>query len=100
MVNNLTVMITAVVLSIGIMVTFASKIGEFVHRHPTLKMLALSFLILIGVMLVAEGAGTHVNKGYIYFAMVFALLVEALNMRMRRRMPKLDPIHLVESKQV
>lgn len=77
------VMITAVVLSIGIMVLFASKVGEFVHRHPSLKMLALSFLILIGVMLIAEGAGTHMNKGYIYFAMAFALIVEFLNMRVR-----------------
>lgn len=81
--DQLWVMITAVVLSIGIMVLFASKVGEFVHRHPSLKMLALSFLILIGVMLIAEGAGTHMNKGYIYFAMAFALIVEVLNMRVR-----------------
>ncbi len=81
--DQLWVMITAVILSIGIMVIFASRVGEFVNRHPSLKMLALSFLILIGVMLIAEGAGTHMNKGYIYFAMAFALMVEGLNMRVR-----------------
>lgn len=81
--DQLWVMVTAVVLSIGVMVLFASKVGEFVNRHPSVKMLALSFLILIGVMLIAEGAGTHINKGYIYFAMAFALIVEVLNIRMR-----------------
>ncbi len=83
--DKLWVMITAVVLSIGVMVVFASRIGEFVNRHPTLKMLALSFLILIGVMLIAEGLGTHVDKGYIYFAMAFAVVVEFLNMKIRGR---------------
>ncbi len=81
--DKLWVMITAIVLAILVMVVFASRVGEFVHRHPTLKMLALSFLILIGVMLIAEGLGTHVNKGYIYFAMAFAVMVEFLNMRLR-----------------
>jgi predicted tellurium resistance membrane protein TerC len=83
--DKLWVMVTAVVLSIIVMIAFASRIGEFVHRHPTLKMLALSFLILIGVMLVAEGLGTHMDKRYIYFAMAFALGVEMLNMRRGRR---------------
>jgi predicted tellurium resistance membrane protein TerC len=82
--DKLWVMVTAIVLAIIVMVIFASRVGEFVHRHPTLKMLALSFLILIGVMLIAEGLGTHVNKGYIYFAMAFAVMVEFLNMRLRR----------------
>ncbi|MCP4190345.1 MAG: TerC family protein [Planctomycetaceae bacterium] len=81
--DQLWVMVTAVVLAIAIMVVFASKVGEFVNNHPSLKMLALSFLILIGVMLIAEGAGTHINKGYIYFSMAFALIVEILNMRAR-----------------
>lgn len=76
-------MVTAVLISMGMMLAFANPISDFVERHPTLKMLALSFLILIGVMLVAEGAGAHFNKGYIYFAMAFALLVEFLNMRVR-----------------
>lgn len=85
MTENLTVMITAVVLSVIVMMAFAGRISRFVKKHPTLKMLALSFLILIGVMLVAEAAGTHVNKGYIYFAMAFSLMVEALNIRLRSK---------------
>ena len=82
-------MIVAVLISVGVMITFANAISDFVERHPTLKMLALSFLILIGVMLVAEGAGAHFDKGYVYFAMAFALGVEFLNMRVRmlRRTP-------------
>lgn len=78
------VMVAAIVISVIVMVIFARRVGEFVQRNPTIKMLALSFLILIGVMLIAEGAGTHVEKGYIYFAMAFSLVVEFLNMRLRR----------------
>ncbi len=84
MAEELWIMVTAVVLSVGVMLLFANKISDFVSRNPTLVMLALSFLILIGVMLVAEGVGTHVNKGYIYFAMAFSLIVELLNLRARR----------------
>jgi predicted tellurium resistance membrane protein TerC len=84
---GLAVMITAVILAILVMLIFSEGISRFVMRHPTLKMLALSFLILIGVMLVAEGIGTEFNKGYIYFAMAFSLLVEMLNMRVRRSTP-------------
>lgn len=83
MTEDLPVMITAVVLSVLVMMMFAGRVSGFVQRHPTVKMLALSFLILIGVMLVAEAAGTHVNKGYIYFAMAFSLIVEALNIKAR-----------------
>jgi predicted tellurium resistance membrane protein TerC len=75
------VMVTAVVLAVGVMLVFSEKISHFIERHPTLKMLALSFLVLIGVMLVAEAIGTHINKGYIYSAMAFSLLVEFLNIR-------------------
>jgi len=85
MARDLWVMIVAVVVAVGVMLIFAEAISKFVSRHPTLKMLALSFLILIGVMLVAEGIGTHINKGYIYFAMGFALAVEALNLRAKHR---------------
>jgi predicted tellurium resistance membrane protein TerC len=85
MAEALWVMITAVVLAVGVMLIFAGPVSEFVERHPTVKMLALSFLLLIGVMLVAEGLGTHINKGYIYFAMAFALGVEVLNLRMKAR---------------
>ncbi|WP_242344913.1 TerC family protein [Anaeromyxobacter terrae] len=84
MAQHLSVMVTAMVLAVGVMLVFAGTIGEFVERHPTMKMLALAFLILIGVMLVAESFGRHVEKGYIYFAMAFSLGVELLNMRMRR----------------
>lgn len=82
------VMSAAVIIAIAVMLIFAEKVSAFVEKNPTIKMLALSFLILIGVMLVAEGAGTHVNKGYIYFAMVFSLIVEFLNMRYRNKRTK------------
>jgi predicted tellurium resistance membrane protein TerC len=85
MVNEVAIMITAVVVSIGIMMAFAGSIGAFVERHPSIKMLALAFLILIGVMLVAQGFDQKVNKGYIYFAMAFSLAVELLNMRFRKK---------------
>jgi predicted tellurium resistance membrane protein TerC len=81
MAESLWVMITAVILAVGVMMVFAGTVSAFVEKHPTVKMLALSFLLLIGVMLVAEGVGTHIEKGYIYFAMAFALGVEFLNLR-------------------
>jgi predicted tellurium resistance membrane protein TerC len=84
MAQSLAVMVTAVVIAVLVMMAFATAIAEFIERHPTMKMLALSFLILIGVMLVAEGFGKHVEKGYIYFAMAFSLAVELLNMRLRK----------------
>jgi predicted tellurium resistance membrane protein TerC len=90
--NGIWIMITAVLISIGAMMAFAGPIGDFVHRHPTLKMLALSFLILIGVMLVAEGFHQKIPKGYIYFAMAFSILVEMLNMRLRRK--SREPVEL------
>jgi predicted tellurium resistance membrane protein TerC len=83
--TGLMVMISAVVLAMIVMLVFAGKVSEFIERHPTLKMLALSFLILIGVMLVAEGVGTHFDRKYIYFAMAFSLVVELLNLRMRAK---------------
>jgi predicted tellurium resistance membrane protein TerC len=85
MAEALWVMITAVILAVGVMLVFAGPVSAFVERHPTVKMLALSFLLLIGVMLVAEGLGTHIDKGYIYFAMAFALGVEFLNLRMKAK---------------
>ncbi|MFM9965228.1 MAG: TerC family protein [Planctomycetaceae bacterium] len=81
MANDLWVMIVAVMLAVGVMLVFANHISAFIEKHPTLKMLALNFLLLIGVMLVAEGIGTEFNKGYIYFAMTFSLIVEFLNIR-------------------
>ena len=85
MVENIAVMIAAVVASVGMMMLFAGAIGRFVSDHPSIKMLALSFLVAVGVVLIAEGFGHHVPKGYIYFAMAFSLTVEMLNIRMRRR---------------
>jgi predicted tellurium resistance membrane protein TerC len=86
MANQVPIMITAMLLSMVIMLVSAKGISSFVDRHPTIKILALSFLILIGVMLVAESFGAHVSKGYIYFAMAFSLLVELLNMRYRKKL--------------
>jgi predicted tellurium resistance membrane protein TerC len=80
---GLSIMITAVIIAVFVMLFFASRIAAFVERHPTMKMLALSFLILIGVMLVVEGLHAHIPKGYIYFSMAFSLGVELLNMRLR-----------------
>ncbi len=91
MANQLWVMVTAMIIAVGVMLLFSGKISAFVDRHPTVKILALSFLLLIGVMLVAEGFGQHINKGYIYFAMGFALVVELLNMRLRKVH---QPLHL------
>ncbi|MFL5248035.1 MAG: TerC family protein [Myxococcales bacterium] len=91
MATELWVMITAMVLSVVVMLVSAGAIGDFVERHPTVKILALSFLLLIGVVLIAEGFGQHISKGYIYFAMAFALAVELLNMRLRKVQ---EPVHL------
>ena len=84
MAQHVAIMVAAMVGAVGVMLVFAGPIGDFVERHPTMKMLALSFLILIGVTLVAEGFGKHIEKGYVYFAMAFSFGVEILNMRMRR----------------
>ena len=90
MVDNVTVMIAAVVASVGLMMVFASAIGRFVSQHPTIKMLALSFLVVVGVVLIAEGFDHHVPKGYIYFAMAFSVAVEMLNIRLRRQVSKAE----------
>lgn len=84
MVDEIGVMVAAVIIAVGFMVVFAEAISGFVERHPTVKMLALSFLLLIGVLLVAEGFDQHIPKGYVYFAMAFAVGVEMLNLRVRR----------------
>ncbi len=85
MVDRVEIMIAAVVASVGLMMLFARHIGDFVSDHPTIKMLALSFLVVVGVVLVAEGFDNHVPKGYIYFAMAFSVCVEMLNIRFRKR---------------
>jgi predicted tellurium resistance membrane protein TerC len=83
MVEQISIMVIAVMAAVGLMIVFARPVGDFVDRHPTVKMLALSFLLLIGVTLVAEGFGQHIPRGYIYFAMGFSLFVEMLNLRLR-----------------
>jgi len=92
MVDNVAVMIAAVVVSVGLMMLFATHIGRFVSDHPTIKMLALSFLLVVGMALVAEGLGHQVPKGYIYFAMAFSVVVEMLNIRLRSK--RAAPVHL------
>ena len=94
MVRNVSVMIAAVVASVALMMLFAKAISDFITEHPTIKMLALSFLLVVGVALVAEGFGHYVLKGYIYFAMAFSLGVEMLNIRMRKK--HVEPVHFHE----
>ena len=90
--NQIWIMITAVIIAVGFMMVFSAAISDFVHRHPTVKMLALSFLLLIGVSLIAEGFHHHIPKGYIYFAMAFSVFVEMLNLRSRA--PQEHPVKL------
>ena len=95
MADNIWVMVAAVVIALGVMLAFAGKISDFVNAHPTLKMLALSFLILIGVTLIGEGLGFHIPKGYIYFSMAFAFGVEMLNLKLRsKEKKKQKPVEL------
>ena len=82
----------SVIIAVGVMMLSAKSIGEFVDRHPSVKMLALSFLILVGVALIGEGLDMHIPKGYIYFAMAFSVTVEMINIRVRRKLP--EPVHL------
>jgi len=84
MVEQVQIMVIAIVIAIGLMMVFARPIGDFVDRHPTVKILALSFLLLIGTALIADGAGMHIPRGYIYFAMGFSVMVELINLRARR----------------
>jgi predicted tellurium resistance membrane protein TerC len=93
MANDLAVMVTAVVLAVAVMMLSATAVAGFVDRHPTVKILALSFLLLIGVSLMADGLGQHISKGYIYFAMAFSVFVEFLNLRVRRRMKPVELRH-------
>ncbi len=96
MVDDISIMISAVVIAVAFMMVFAAPISNFVERHPTFKMLALSFLLLIGVTLVAEGWDKHIPKGYIYFAMAFSVLVEVLKLNMKLRKTGAEPVKLRE----
>ena len=93
MVQQIEVMIAAVMIAVVLMMVFAGPISAFVDRHPTVKMLALSFLLLIGVALIADGLGVHIPRGYLYFAMAFSLAVELLNLRLRRHPPAPVQLH-------
>jgi predicted tellurium resistance membrane protein TerC len=93
MVDEVSIMIAAVVVSVGLMMLFAKGIGTFVSNHPSIKMLALSFLVVVGVVLMAEGFGHHIPKGYIYFAMAFSVMVETLNIRFRKRAKSVVQLH-------
>lgn len=93
MVESLTIMVLAVILAVIVMLVFAGPVGDFVERRPSIKILALAFLVMIGMLLVAEGTGRHFDKGYVYFAMAFSLGVELLNMRYRARQE-----HLLEAR--
>jgi len=90
--NQVSIMITAIVLAVLVMMFFAKPIGDFVDQHPTVKVLALSFLFMVGVALIAEGFDLHIPKGYLYFSMAFSVVVEMLNLRLRRR--RAEPVHL------
>jgi len=92
MVNEIAVMVAAVIASVALMMMFAGTIGRFVSDHPTVKMLALAFLVVVGVVLIADGFDHHVPKGYVYFAMAFSVAVEGLNIRMRKKARR--PVHL------
>lgn len=94
MVDDVRIMIAAVVVSVILMMLFARIIGDFVSEHPTIKMLALAFLLVVGVALIADGLETHIPRGYIYFAMAFSVVVEMLNLRLRRK--KASPVELRE----
>ena len=93
MADEIIIMVTAVILAVGVMMVSAGPISSFVNRHPTVKVLALSFLLLIGISLVSDGLGFHIPKGYLYFAMGFSVLVEMINLRVRR---VVAPVHLHE----
>jgi predicted tellurium resistance membrane protein TerC len=93
MVDRIEIMIAAVMVSVVLMMVFAKAIGDFVSNHPSIKMLALSFLVLVGVVLIAEGFEHHIPKGYVYFAMAFSVIVEMLNIRLRKRASQVVTLH-------
>ncbi len=93
MVDEVAIMIAAVITSVALMMAFAKSIGQFVSDHPSIKMLALTFLVVVGVVLMAEGLGHHIPKGYIYFAMAFSVIVEMLNIRFRKRAKSVVQLH-------
>jgi predicted tellurium resistance membrane protein TerC len=99
MAQHIYIMVAAMLIAVGVMLIFADSISEFINRHPSMKILALSFLLLIGALLTAEAFDRHVSKGYIYFAMAFALLIELLNMRFRKKQSAVALHHRFEGDQ-
>jgi predicted tellurium resistance membrane protein TerC len=93
MVDRIEIMIAAVMVSVVLMMVFAKAIGDFVSNHPSIKMLALSFLVLVGMVLIAEGFEHHIPKGYVYFAMAFSVIVEMINIRLRKRASQVVTLH-------
>jgi predicted tellurium resistance membrane protein TerC len=93
MADHVEIMIAAVIIAVGVMMLASESISHFVNKHPTVKMLALSFLLLIGVSLIAESFDQHIPKGYIYFAMAFSVFIEVLNLKMRSRSEKPVKLH-------
>jgi predicted tellurium resistance membrane protein TerC len=93
LVDHLSIMVIAIIVAVGVMMFSAKPIGDFIDLHPTLKMLALSFLMMIGLTLIAEGFDVHVPKGYIYFAMAFSVFVEFMNIQLRKRLHRKPPAH-------
>jgi predicted tellurium resistance membrane protein TerC len=91
MARALVVMVTAMIIAVGVMLVFSGVVADFVDRHPSMKILALSFLLLIGVLLTADAFGHHISRGYVYFAMAFSLIVELMNMRFRKKSKKRKP---------
>ena len=91
MISEIAIMVTAIVIAVIVMMIFSRSVSDFVERHPTVKMLALSFLLMIGLLLIADGSGFHIPKGYAYFAMAFSVFVEMLNLKMGARA---KPVHL------
>jgi len=98
--RDVAVMIIAIIASVGVMMFAAKAIGDFVDRHPTIKILALSFLVMVGVALIAEGFGLHIPRGYIYFAMAFSTVVEMLNIRMRKKAKPVTLHKSIEGKEI
>ena len=94
MANHVPVMVIAIIIAVGIMMLAAKAIGDFVDAHPSIRMLALSFLVLVGVVLIADGLGQHISKAYVYFAMGFSVMVEILNIRAHNRPPRPEPVQL------
>ena len=92
MVDRIEIMITAVVISIVVMIVFAETVSNFIARHPSMKTLALAFLVMIGVLLIADGLGQHLPRGYVYFAMAFSLTVEIINLRAGARRRTFEPL--------